>query len=156
MTGERLLQANRWFLFNQMEACDIYVTENLIVGIVPHMADSTPKRTVVPYRGLMRQSGTWMTVWDDRILEYISEKDTNSSSVGELTDSGSIHVSKTHVSRRSKKLAEKGFLIDLGNGVYTITEIGTAYLNGKYDAENMAYINDGEQGPTASGSRSEI
>lgn len=97
-----------------------------------------------------------MTVWDDRILEYIDEKDTQSAAVGELTKSEVIHVSNAHTSRRCRKLAEKGLLVDLGNGVYAITDIGEAYLEGEYDAENMAYIDNGEEEPSASGSTSQI
>ena len=97
-----------------------------------------------------------MTIWDDRILEYVREKDTESAAVGELTDADSIHVSKAHVSRRCRKLAKKGLLVDLGNGVFAITDIGKAYLDEEYDAENEAYISDEEDGPAASGTTSEI
>jgi predicted transcriptional regulator of viral defense system len=92
-----------------------------------------------------------MTIWDDRILEYV--KEYGGATVGELTDSDVIHVSNAHVSRRCRKLSEKGFLRPIGNGAYVITEIGGAYLDGEYDAEQEAYINDtGNDGPTASGS----
>ncbi|WP_248299409.1 phage repressor protein [Halorhabdus amylolytica] len=64
-------------------------------------------------------------------------------------------MSNTHVSRRCNKLAEKGFLTPLGNGVYTITDIGEAYLEGDYDAENEAYIQDGQTGPTATDTEAE-
>ena len=109
----------------------------------------------MPFSQIMRQSGTWMTVWDDRILEYLDEKSEGSASVGEMAKSDSIHVSNTHVSRRCNKLAEKGFLVPLGNGVYTITEIGEAYLTGDYDAENEAYIGDEQAGPTATDTEAE-
>jgi len=99
----------------------------------------------------MRQSGTWMTIWDDRILEYLREY--GGGTVGELTESEVIHVTNAHVSRRCRKLAEKGFLRPIGNGAYVITEIGEAYLDGEYDAEQEAYMNNtGNDGPTASGS----
>lgn len=100
----------------------------------------------------MRHSGTWMTVWDDRILEYIEESDKDAAAVGELTDSDVIHVSNAHVSRRCRKLTEKGLLVALGNGVFAITDVGRAYLEGEYDAENEAYLDagqDADEGPTA-------
>jgi hypothetical protein len=93
-----------------------------------------------------------MTVWDDRILEYIEESEQDAASVGELTDSDVIHVTNTHVSRRCNKLAEKGMLVALGNGVFSITDKGRAYLEGDYDAENEAYMDagqDADEGPTA-------
>lgn len=100
----------------------------------------------------MRQSGTWMTLWDDRILEYLDESEHGSASVGEIAESEGIRVTSAHVSGRCKKLAEKGLLLALGNGVYSITDEGEAYLNGKYNAEQEAYMNNtGAEGPTASG-----
>lgn len=79
----------------------------------------------------MRKSGAWMTLWDDRILEYVDEKD--GASVGELEASGYVRVSNAHVSRRCAKLADHGLLRPLGNGVYVITERGEAYLAGDLD-----------------------
>lgn len=99
----------------------------------------------------MRESGTWMTIWDDRILEYLCESD--GATVGEITKSDSIRVSNAHVSRRCKKLAEHGMLSPIGNGAYVITKIGEAYLRGEYDAENERYLKKGDEesnnGPTA-------
>jgi predicted transcriptional regulator of viral defense system len=96
-----------------------------------------------------------MTIWDDRILEFI--RDHDGATVGKLTDSDAIHVTNSHVSDRCKKLAEKGFLQRIGKGAYVITEIGEAYLEGEYDAEAMAYMNGcNSDGPTASGSTNEV
>ncbi|ARS89651.1 winged helix-turn-helix domain-containing protein [Natrarchaeobaculum aegyptiacum] len=90
----------------------------------------------------MRESGTWMTIWDDRILEYLRENE--GAAVGEISQSDSIRVSNTHVSRRCKKLAEKGLLRAIGNGAYVITNTGKAYLDEEYDAENEMYLNKEE------------
>ncbi|MCU4926635.1 helix-turn-helix domain-containing protein [Halobacteria archaeon AArc-dxtr1] len=99
----------------------------------------------------MRESGTWMTIWDDRILEYLREHE--GATVGELTDSESIRVSNAHVSRRCKKLAEHALLTPIGNGAYIITDRGEAYLDEEYDAENEVFLNGNgaNDGPTASG-----
>lgn len=98
----------------------------------------------------MRQSGTWMTIWDDRILEIIRNEDAGR--VGDLTKRDGIRISQSSVSRRCKKLAEHGLLTPLGNGVYTITERGEAYLDEEYDAENEVYLNGNgsNDGPTTS------
>mgnify|MGYP000563180921 CR=1 FL=1 len=85
---------------------------------------------------LMRKSGSWMTIWDDRILEYIREHE--GSSVGELEDSDYVRVSNAHISRRCKKMAEHGLLRPLGNGVYVITERGESYLDGELDTHDDA------------------
>lgn len=78
-----------------------------------------------------------MTIWDDRILEYIRHND-GTGRVGQLADSDLIRVSGSHVSRRCRKLAEHGLLRDLGNGVYAITDRGEAYLDGELDASEDA------------------
>lgn len=92
-----------------------------------------------------------MTIWDDRILEYLREHE--GATVGEMTDSESIRVSSAHVSRRSKKLAEHGLVRPIGNGAYIITDEGEAYLDGDYDAENGVFLNGNgaNDGPSASG-----
>lgn len=84
----------------------------------------------------MRKSGAWMTIWDDRILEYVAEHD--GASVGELEASGYVRVSNAHVSRRCAKLADHGLLRPLGNGVYVITDRGEAYLAGDLDTAEAA------------------
>jgi Mn-dependent DtxR family transcriptional regulator len=76
-----------------------------------------------------------MTIWDDRILEYIQEEE--SGSPAELKDSGYIRVSKSHISRRLRRLAEYGMLQHLGNGVYVMTQRGEDYLAGDLDADDI-------------------
>ncbi len=76
-----------------------------------------------------------MTIWDDRILEYIKEEE--SGSPAELKDSGFIRVSKSQISRRLRRLAEYGMLQHLGNGVYVITQRGEDYLAGDLDADEI-------------------
>lgn len=83
----------------------------------------------------MRKSGSWMTIWDDRILEYIEEE--GSASPSELEKSGYLRISKSQISRRLRKLAEYGMLNHLGNGVYVITQKGEDYLEGDLDAGEL-------------------
>ncbi|WP_411965829.1 PhiH1 repressor [Haloferax sp. YSMS24] len=90
----------------------------------------------------MRKSASWMTIWDDRILEYIEEN--GSASPSELDKSGYFQVSRSQVSRRLRRLKEKGMLQHLGNGVYVITPIGEDYLEGDLDAEELNGENGGE------------
>jgi len=92
-----------------------------------------------------------MTIWDDRILEIIREE--GAKPVGDLAKEDDVRISHSSVSRRCQKLAEKGLLLPIGNGVYSITEIGEAYLDEEYDAENEVLLtdNDSRDGPTASG-----
>ncbi|ELZ14047.1 AsnC family transcriptional regulator [Natrinema thermotolerans DSM 11552] len=99
----------------------------------------------------MRQSGTWMTIWDDRILEII--RNEGPTPVGKLTERDGVRISQSSVSRRCQKLADHRLLIPIGNGVYDISDIGEAYLDEEYDAENETYLNGGSSrdGPSASG-----
>jgi len=89
-----------------------------------------------------------MSIWDDRILEWIREND--SATPKELKESGRIHVSKSHISRRLQRLAEHGLLQNLARGVYVITEKGEAYLDEEYDAETDVYL-DGSGGDVSVG-----
>jgi DeoR/GlpR family transcriptional regulator of sugar metabolism len=91
----------------------------------------------------MRYSGDYMNLWDDRILEILEME--GPLPVGELVEHKAIHTSKSTVSRRCRKLTDKGLLKEIGNGVYTITETGEAYLDGKYDAEAEVFIENPEQ-----------
>lgn len=83
----------------------------------------------------MRKSAAWMTIWDDRILEYIREN--GSGRPKELLESGYFDISKSSISRRLGTLSDYGLLLHLGNGVYVITEEGEAYLDGELAAEDL-------------------
>ena len=87
----------------------------------------------------MRKSGDWMSIWDDRVLEYILEN--NSGTPTEIANSEYFHVSKQHISRRLNRLADHGLLNSLGNGVYQINKKGRHYLIGNFDAEEKKYTN---------------
>ena len=103
----------------------------------------------------MRQSGTWMTIWDDRILETLRSE--GPKPVGEMADRGDIRISQSSVSRRCSKMADHHLVIALGNGVYAITEEGEGYLDEEYDAENGVWMGAGEHGePTAGENPGEI
>jgi len=90
----------------------------------------------------MRRSATWMSIWDDRILEFVRENGT--SSVGEIAESPYIRISNAHVSRRCTELANHGLLQRFANGVYAISEQGEEYLDGEIDAEDLEEI-EGEE-----------
>lgn len=95
----------------------------------------------------MRHSGDWMALVDDRVLEYIREN--GSGSPTEMKREGPIHYSRQYVDRRCKKLAEKGLLNHLGNGVYILTDDGEAYLEGRLDTQSWKYLTDGSESANA-------
>jgi Mn-dependent DtxR family transcriptional regulator len=79
----------------------------------------------------MRYSGRWMSLADDRILEYIREN--KSGTATEMVNSGYVRYSKPYVTQRCKELVNHNLLKHLGNGVYVITEDGERYLDGELD-----------------------
>lgn len=91
----------------------------------------------------MRYSGEWMALVDERILEYLQENETGSPK--KMKDEGPIRYSDAYIGRRCKRLAEEGLVRHLGNAVYTITDDGEAYLEGRLDTENWTYINGNDE-----------
>lgn len=83
----------------------------------------------------MRYSADWMTIADDRILEYLSTSET--STPKKMADSGAVRFSRQYIGERCRKLANYGMTQHLGNGVYRITKRGEKYLGGDLDAEEL-------------------
>lgn len=102
----------------------------------------------------MRHSGSWQSVWDDRILEWISENG-GSGTAAEIDKSGLVRVTRSHISRRLNILADHGLLKEVGNGAFIITDEGEAYLKEEYDAENGVYLNQDGPATTENGIESE-
>jgi len=85
-----------------------------------------------------RKSGEWMTGVDDRILEYLYEKDPARPS--EIARYDYIYCSPSYVGQRVRELNSHE-LVDVQNeSIYQITKKGKAYLIGAYDAENEQYL----------------
>lgn len=83
----------------------------------------------------MRYSADWMTIADERILEYLSTSET--STPKKMADSGDVRFSRQYIGERCRKLADYGMVQHLGNGVYRITNEGEKYLTGNLDAEAL-------------------
>jgi len=92
----------------------------------------------------MRHSGKWMTIVDDRVLEYIREHEHGSPK--EMKDNGPIPYSRAYIAERCRKLADHGLLQPVGNGVYVITERGEQYLDGDLDT----HVDQPDNGPEVS------
>ena len=73
----------------------------------------------------MRYSARWMTICDERILERLSEIETDTPKG--MADSGDVRFSRQYIGERCRKLTDYGMLQHLGNGVYRITERGEQY-----------------------------
>ena len=83
----------------------------------------------------MRYSADWMTIADERILERLSEVETDTPKG--MADSGRVRFSRQYIGERCRKLADYGMTQHLGNGVYRITGKGEQYLDGELDAEEL-------------------
>ncbi|TKX74640.1 MarR family transcriptional regulator [Halorubrum sp. GN11_10-6_MGM] len=83
----------------------------------------------------MRYSADWMTIADERILEYLSTTET--STPKKMADSGDVRFSRQYIGERCRKLADYRMVQHLGNGVYRITETGGQYLDGDLDAADL-------------------
>nr|WP_321166302.1 hypothetical protein [Halorubrum sodomense] len=81
-----------------------------------------------------------MTLVDDRILEYLRENETGSPT--EMKEEGPINYSSPYIGRRAKRLAEEGLARHFGNAVYTITDDGEAYLDGRLDTQEWRYVEE--------------
>jgi len=82
---------------------------------------------------LYRRSGSWMSIWDDRILEILSDEGPQTPS--KIAQRDFIQVGVSNISRRLSKLSDNNLVKPLGNGVYDITREGRLYLVGGYNAE---------------------
>lgn len=102
----------------------------------------------------MRKSAKWMVLLDDRILELLREDDDGFMMPSEVAKDDRIAYGSQYVGDRLRKLAEEGYVQNVGNGVYRITEKGEAYLNEEYDAINDRWMEEKDptedkNGPTA-------
>ncbi|WP_435062435.1 MarR family transcriptional regulator [Halobaculum sp. EA56] len=65
-------------------------------------------------------------------MEFIDEQGPSLPS--NIADDDRIPYGAQHIGNRCRKLADAGFLENLGNGVYILTEQGTRYLAGEFAA----------------------
>ena len=79
---------------------------------------------------------------DDRILEYVSENGPTLPS--DIAADDRVPYGAQHVGNRCRKLAEHGFLDNLGNGVYVITQRGRDYLNEEFDAGEVDGVGEAD------------
>lgn len=88
----------------------------------------------------MRKPAEWMTKADNVILEFIDEDGRSQPShiahrLPEIGEDLDFH--RHYIGKRCRKLAEAGLLLNVGNGVYAITDQGGEYLRGDLDAATL-------------------
>lgn len=79
----------------------------------------------------MRLPAGWMSIADERILEFLREEGPHPPS--RMHEDDRLPYSRNHINKRCSLLAEHGLLKNLGNGVYAITDNGESYLDGEID-----------------------
>lgn len=83
----------------------------------------------------MRKSADWMTIADDRILEYLAEHESGTPS--EMASTDGMRFSRSYLHQRCDVLEDYGLVRHLGNGVHIITTEGEQYLNSELDAGSL-------------------
>lgn len=86
----------------------------------------------------MRKHAGWMTIADERILEFLHEESARQPKqiAEEMTERG-LDFNDKYIGRRCLELANYGLLQNLGNGIYSITEPGEKYLDGELNANEL-------------------
>lgn len=88
----------------------------------------------------MRSRVPWMTSADNRILEFLYEKDIVATP---HVISANIDYSQQYVNERVRILAQNKLVEQTGGALYRITERGQAYLAGNLDAEDLPPKHEG-------------
>lgn len=82
----------------------------------------------------MRPRVEWMTQADERVLEFLYEKDIIASPA---VIAANIDYTGEYISRRCRKLTNAGLLQRADASNYRLTELGEQFLNGEIDAEDI-------------------
>lgn len=82
----------------------------------------------------MRPRVEWMTQADERILEFLLEKEivASPSVIG-----ANIDYTGEYISRRCRKLTDAGLLQRADASNYRLTELGERFLEGEIKAEEI-------------------
>jgi len=82
----------------------------------------------------MRPRIDWMTQADERILEFLQEKDIVASP---SVIAANIDYTGEYISRRCRKLTDAGLLQRVDASNYRLTDLGGQFLNGEVDPEEI-------------------
>ncbi|MUV60619.1 MarR family transcriptional regulator [Halobacterium sp. CBA1126] len=88
----------------------------------------------------MRPRIEWMTQADERVLEFLYEKDIVASP---SVIAANIDYTSEYISRRCQKLADAELLQPVDPTNYRITELGERYLEGDIDPSEVEPVDGG-------------
>ena len=83
----------------------------------------------------MRPRVEWMTQGDERILEFLQEKDIVATP---SVVAANIDYTGEYISRRCRKLATAGLLQRVDASNYRLTDLGERYLEGDVTADELS------------------
>ena len=79
-----------------------------------------------------------MTIADERILEFLREEGSRQpKQIAQGLQEYGIEFNDKYIGRRCRKLTDNGFLQNIGNGIYRITDQGEEYLDEEFDATEL-------------------
>jgi len=82
----------------------------------------------------MRPRVEWMTSADNRILEFLRDKEITASP---RVISVNIDYDRQYVSKRLRILAQNDLVDNIDTGLYQVTDRGQLYLNGELDKDDL-------------------
>lgn len=82
----------------------------------------------------MRPRVDWMSKADERVLEFLQEKDIIASP---SVIAANIDYTGEYISRRCRKLAEAGLLQRVDASNYRLTSLGERFLEGEAESDEL-------------------
>lgn len=82
----------------------------------------------------MRPRINWMTQADERVMEFLQEKDIIASP---SVIAANIDYTSEYLSRRCRRLAEAGLLQRVDASNYRLTSLGDRYLSGEVEPDEL-------------------
>lgn len=87
----------------------------------------------------MRPRVEWMTQADERVLEFLQEKNIIASPA---VIAANIDYTGEYISRRCRKLAAAGLIQRVDASNYRLTELGRQFLDGDIGADEVELENN--------------
>lgn len=84
----------------------------------------------------MRPRIDWMTQADERILEFLQEKNIVASP---SVIAANIDYTGEYISRRCRILADAGFMQRIDASNYCLTDLGSRYIDGTITEDEIPY-----------------
>jgi hypothetical protein len=84
----------------------------------------------------MKIPGRWMKAPDLYLLEYLRDVEELASPT-EIARDGRIPFTRAYINKRLRTLERHSMVLNVGNGMYRLTDRGSAWLRGEFDARTL-------------------